>query len=88
VQQDNARAAKSKQMLDIFSPYQSLFHGFRPARWAEVTELEARMGQWYDLVEEYSLRQLTFHTDKLPAMAGIVREFAKHMGSFYPAGLW
>jgi hypothetical protein len=41
------------------------------------------MWQWYNLVEEYSLRQLTVHADN-----GIAGEFAKHTGSFYIAGLW
>jgi hypothetical protein len=45
------------------------------------------MWQWYNPVEKYSLCQLTFHADRLPAIAGIAKEFAKHTGSFYIAGL-
>lgn len=43
---------------------------------------------WYDLVSLYSRRSMTCPSDKLPAMSGIAKEYAKVLGSAYVAGLW
>lgn len=51
---------------------------------------EAIRNQWFDIVESYSRRTLTFPTDRLPALAGIATQFASHhrITSRYCAGLW
>lgn len=91
-QHDGLTPAKFKDMLDVFAPFQSIFRGFYgPAvpDWGEKRrELAARMAQWYNLVEEYSLRQLSFDSDKLAAIAGIAKEYARLTASSYVAGLW
>jgi hypothetical protein len=43
---------------------------------------------WFHLVEEYSTRNLSNITDKLIAFSGIAREFQRHTGDEYLAGLW
>ena len=43
---------------------------------------------WFDLVEAYSRRNLTFDTDKLPALSGVAAKIHSSTGSQYYAGLW
>ncbi|KAH8753664.1 heterokaryon incompatibility protein-domain-containing protein [Hyaloscypha finlandica] len=43
---------------------------------------------WYNLVEQYSYRSLTFSCDKLPAVAGIAAVAHQKFGCRYLAGLW
>ena len=43
---------------------------------------------WKSLIEDYSGRQLTLATDKLPAIAGIASELGKYWKDDYLAGLW
>jgi hypothetical protein len=44
---------------------------------------------WYALVQDFSCRSLTVNTDKLPALAGLARQYAACFpGSRYVAGLW
>ncbi|KAH7216222.1 heterokaryon incompatibility protein-domain-containing protein [Fusarium oxysporum] len=51
-------------------------------------ESSRRSGGWNFLVESYSRRQLSFETDKLPAIAGMARWLQQHTGETYLAGLW
>ena len=34
------------------------------------------MGQWYGLVEAYKAREVTYESDKLRAVAGLIKELA------------
>lgn len=43
---------------------------------------------WYRMVEYYSYRQLTFTTDKLPAISGLASKIHEATNSRYVAGLW
>jgi hypothetical protein len=43
---------------------------------------------WYDMVQRYSLRQITFESDRLPALGGIARIIQEGSHSNYVAGLW
>ena len=43
---------------------------------------------WSDTVEGYSLRRLTFGSDKLRALSAIARVFHRETGKKYLAGLW
>lgn len=43
---------------------------------------------WHYLLESYSVRQLTFESDKLPAVSGIAARIHGIVGSEYLAGLW
>ncbi|KAK3377496.1 heterokaryon incompatibility protein-domain-containing protein [Podospora didyma] len=92
MQREPLRYTHFKQGLDLYAPYRSAFGGFhgpvKPDLDEKRLELAVRMGQWYRLVEEYSRRKLTFGSDKLPAIAGIAKEFARTTGRGYIAGLW
>ena len=43
---------------------------------------------WRSTVTRYSLRNLTYTSDKLPAIGGIASQFAKLTGDIYHAGCW
>ncbi|KAF7937140.1 uncharacterized protein EAE98_001454 [Botrytis deweyae] len=43
---------------------------------------------WYTMVEDYSHRSLTYQTDKLPAISGIVKLLHDMTQDDYYAGLW
>ncbi|KAF2744837.1 HET-domain-containing protein, partial [Sporormia fimetaria CBS 119925] len=43
---------------------------------------------WRKAVHAYSIRQLSFESDKLPAIAGLAQAFAETTGDHYLAGLW
>lgn len=43
---------------------------------------------WYDIVSEYSKRDLTFETDRLQAIASLARETSRILDDTYFAGLW
>lgn len=45
--------------------------------------------RWYQLIEDYSLRQLTYDEDKLTAFAGLARKYQDLFpGAEYVAGMW
>lgn len=48
------------------------------------------MKNWHAIVAEYTSRNLTVPEDKLPAIAGIAKEFNSYLGGKeeYYAGLW
>ena len=43
---------------------------------------------WYDLIEIYSSRKLSYLTDRLPAISAIAKEFASILRTTYICGLW
>jgi hypothetical protein len=48
-----------------------------------------RRDHWYGLVEDYSSRNLTNETDKLPALAGLASKFSEEQNpGSYLAGIW
>jgi hypothetical protein len=61
---------------------------------AEVSESEPNnpmiylWGMWDELVRLYSLRKLTYITDKLPALSGVASRVHQLTQSRYLAGLW
>lgn len=45
--------------------------------------------KWYRLVEDYSLRKLTYDSDKLTAIAGLAKDYQRMFpGAQYVAGMW
>jgi len=46
------------------------------------------LDQYYQLVEAYSQRKLSFPSDKLPALSGIAQRLHYHLEGLYLAGLW
>lgn len=43
---------------------------------------------WNMLVDDYSLRETTYETDRLPAISGLARLVGETLGDRYLAGLW
>lgn len=88
--------SRLKQSIDVHTPFKLIFRCIKgerelvyPPDWSERRlELAVRMTQWYRLVGEYSERSLTYASDKLPALAGVARTFARLTGYKYLAGLW
>lgn len=54
----------------------------------KLLELAIRMQQWYNIIGAYSSRSLSFNSDKLPAIAGIIQKLAELTDYSYVAGLW
>jgi hypothetical protein len=52
-----------------------------------TSELFAR-NLWYNMIEDFASRGITYETDKYAATAGIAQEVARHTGFNYRAGLW
>jgi hypothetical protein len=46
------------------------------------------LGEWRDVCQRYSSRDLTYKSDRLPALAGIAARFHAKLGTSYIAGLW
>ncbi|KAK0642185.1 heterokaryon incompatibility protein-domain-containing protein [Cercophora newfieldiana] len=44
--------------------------------------------QWFELLEQYSRRQLTFNTDRIPAILGIASEMGKRRSDEFTNGVW
>ncbi|KAF2635917.1 HET-domain-containing protein [Massarina eburnea CBS 473.64] len=49
---------------------------------------QAIWNAWHQIVEQYSKRDLTVPTDKLPAISGIASRIGMATGSSYIAGVW
>ena len=43
---------------------------------------------WYEVLDIFGTRRLTYGNDALPAMSGIAKAFASALGDEYMAGLW
>jgi hypothetical protein len=57
-------------------------------RWPRTHERLDILDLWYKLVENYSQRDLTEHSDALPALSGLASAFHGLRGTRYLAGLW
>jgi hypothetical protein len=77
---------------DVLEPYQSQFEDQGLER-PTVTKLAIRDGpyvykSWRVVVQNFSRRDLTKHTDKLPAMSGLARFICERLGDRYAAGVF
>ena len=63
-------------------------HSSYPYRNAASLLDKSFMSDWFNLVEKYSEKDLTYDEDKLPAMSGIATAVEKQLGEVYIAGLW
>ncbi|KAF1829294.1 hypothetical protein BDW02DRAFT_485652, partial [Decorospora gaudefroyi] len=43
---------------------------------------------WFGLIEEYTAREMTYPTDKLPALSGVVSALQCSIGDICLAGIW
>lgn len=63
--------------------------GFEKARKTLSLGRPTSMRDWYTIVTEFNTRDLTFGSDKLPALAGVASRFgSSEIGGSYIAGLW
>lgn len=79
-------------------PSHQVFETLTSVLYADILRPSTRLGmehdintvldEYYKLVQEYSDRQLSFGSDKLPALAGIVQRLHPIIGGDYLAGLW
>lgn len=53
-----------------------------------LLDIRANRLAWFKLVEAYTSRNLTYLSDKLPALAGVVDAIRRQTGDDYYAGLW
>lgn len=53
-----------------------------------ILDPEQSLKKWYRLVMDYTTRQLTNASDRLPAISGIARIIAERFGWEYVAGMW
>jgi hypothetical protein len=72
---------QSLRQLDFHGPDLPYHH---PAfRWPASI-----VGRWIELVSEFTRRELTYDSDALPALAGIVNRVAARTGDEFLAGIW
>ncbi|EXJ71078.1 uncharacterized protein A1O5_06071 [Cladophialophora psammophila CBS 110553] len=50
--------------------------------------LQLKLVRWQSVVDDYAPRRLFAASDKLPALAGLARQFQQITGATYVAGLW
>jgi hypothetical protein len=50
--------------------------------------IKLRMKWWHSVVEVYSKLDLTYQSDKLPALSGLAKVLQLLVGGQYLAGLW
>ena len=48
----------------------------------------ALLQEWHSLFIDFNRRNITYRTDRFPAISGIAREFGNKLGEEYVAGLW
>lgn len=45
-------------------------------------------GKWYQMITEYTRREITKETDRLPALAGLAQAWVQRYPEIYACGLW
>lgn len=70
--------------------YDSLFPALEPTYrpWLRESQHSTEISLWYRLLEDYSSRQLTKPSDKLPALSGLASVLGARIKGEYVAGLW
>lgn len=53
-----------------------------------IESVEVARAYWYDMVEAYSRRTLSFQEDRLPAVSAVSRRLARVLGYEYWCGIW
>jgi Heterokaryon incompatibility protein (HET) len=62
--------------------------GVKPAE-EDVEKVSSTvLSLWYRKIVDYAARQITYNSDRFPAIAGLAKEVAAHTGYQYKAGLW
>ncbi|KAJ4026227.1 hypothetical protein NW752_001166 [Fusarium irregulare] len=69
--------------LDYLSPFRDSYRMFQG-----LYESNRACRHWMNIVEEYTKRDLTYATDKLPAISGVAEVWAQALDDSYLAGVW
>jgi hypothetical protein len=89
-----SRATESAPTLRPTSPKSANDYSFNPTPFPPQNTVDAAtmthlLQLWAAFIENYTKRQLTVESDKLPAISGIAKAFqSSGMGDTYRAGLW
>jgi hypothetical protein len=70
------------------SSFGLLRHWMRFRNLSPLRDTEDQFCAWYELVEIYSKRTLTYQSDVLSALAGLAKELASTQNIGYTNGLW
>ena len=72
---------------DFYKEYslKAIANGLNSATQAHLTK---RRDAWYRMVQEYTSRNITYQSDKLPAFSGVAGALQKLTGDVCYAGLW
>ena len=82
-------ALQNWQLDDTLMPRRAMTTSSAVRRYLHMPRSSIPLPQiWHDVVETYSAKDLTFHADKLPALAGLAKRF-QHLGMKpYHAGIF
>lgn len=56
--------------------------------WKDDASTPRAIQNWYAILRDFVRRDITNHSDRLPALSGVAREIARLTGHHYVAGLW
>lgn len=74
---------------NLWSEFKHLSTGRNRDGHLEAKHIHKVLDTWYDTIQQYSTRQLTRSTDRLPAISSLAKEFGRLKGDdTYCAGLW
>ena len=70
--------------------YNSIFPGPKATYYpiSRESQHSAHHALWYKILEDFTRRELTVRSDRLPALSGLARVFEARIGAKYVAGLW
>jgi Heterokaryon incompatibility protein (HET) len=71
-----------------FGAKHSFEHAFETARWEHKKDQHSLFGIWRDVVTQYSTKQLSVASDRLPALSGLAHRLQPPSDGNYLAGLW
>jgi hypothetical protein len=78
----------SGQLPPKISHYAALHVGGAGNYYNDTLPQQKLLSRWGDMVTEFTKRNLTFATDRLPAFSGVAAEMAERLPMQYCAGLW
>lgn len=70
------------------SHYAALHVGGAKSSFDDTKRKTKLLARWADMVQEYTQRNLSFASDRLPAMAGLAGEMGERLSMTYCAGIW
>ncbi|KAK3939449.1 heterokaryon incompatibility protein-domain-containing protein [Diplogelasinospora grovesii] len=82
------RGSHLKRLCKTSNISQSVFARARSSQSTSRSPSQVSWAGWYGMVEDYTARGITKHTDRLPALSGLAQSVAGATGAEYLAGLW